>query len=340
MASNGERVYIHLYLTSMGRFFKFITIVFCVLNTGAGSAWALPSLAEMKNKFASGSTYSDKEFESMAMKMRQQAIESTRSPRVQTQPSLFGQGFNRYPWKRNIYTTIFWIGERPTSRNPVPNSTSSWDSHWYQNFGGYDNPSPSARHNFIPKAFTPKQNPFYCALPYNDITRGSTKSEARAAIPWFKDTFIRPGQSVLKGRWVAVHYNGRTCFVQWEDCGPFRTDHLGYVFGNERPRPNLNHGAGLDVSPAARDYLGLENGAYCDWKFVDASAVPDGPWKNYGTNNTFNLLRQGKSLKNADPNNAHHGSIPTPSPTVQPSQTSLHFKNHTVGARITPRLGI
>src|SRR6476620_1305897 len=27
----------------------------------------------------------------------------------------------RYPWKSNIVTTIFWIGEQPSDNNPVPN---------------------------------------------------------------------------------------------------------------------------------------------------------------------------------------------------------------------------
>lgn len=300
------------------------------------SAQALPSLSQMKEKLTGG-TYSEKEFEAAALKLRQQAIESTRTPRVETQAPQPGQGFNRYPWKRNIFTTIFWIGERPSAHNPVPNNKSTWDANWARNFGGYDNPNPLARSNFIPKGFIPKQNPFYCALPYNDITRGRTKLDASKMIPWFKETFVKPGQSILKGRWIAIHYNGRTCFAQWEDCGPFRTDHAGYVFGNERPRPNLNHGAGLDVSPAVRDYLKLERNEYCDWKFVEASAIPDGPWKNYGTNNTFWLLRQGKDLKIHDPNNSRKG-IALPH-FVSPSVTSTKFKSSPVGARITPHLG-
>jgi hypothetical protein len=32
---------------------------------------------------------------------------------------------------------------------------------------------------------------------------------------------------------------------------------LAYVFGDEGPSPNINHGAGIDVSPAVWDYLGL-----------------------------------------------------------------------------------
>jgi hypothetical protein len=33
----------------------------------------------------------------------------------------------RYPWKKEIVTTVFWIGEQATSNNPVPNRSSSWD---------------------------------------------------------------------------------------------------------------------------------------------------------------------------------------------------------------------
>ena len=76
-------------------------------------------------------------------------------------------------------------------------------------------------------------------------------------------------------------------YAQWEDAGPFRTDHWQYVFGNERPKANLNQGAGLDVSPAVRDYLGLQDTDVTDWKFVEFKDVPVGPWARYGDNNTF-----------------------------------------------------
>src|SRR2546430_3064613 len=33
----------------------------------------------------------------------------------------------RYPWKKEIVTTVFWIGEQPSGNNPVPNCSSSWD---------------------------------------------------------------------------------------------------------------------------------------------------------------------------------------------------------------------
>jgi hypothetical protein len=195
---------------------------------------------------------------------------------------------SRYPWKTRIVTTIFWIGEPVGGNNYTPNCASSWDSNWTRSYGGYDNPNPVARRNYLPVSFTPRQNPFYVALPYNDVTRGTTKPEARLVIPWFREAFRREGLSVCRDRWVAVRSRaGRVAYAQWSDCGPFRTDHWQYVFGMEKPRPNLNGGAGLDVSPAMRDYLGLQSTDVTDWKFIDARDVPSGPWLLYGDNNPF-----------------------------------------------------
>ena len=243
------------------------------------------------------------EFQRYAMSLRENAILKV-EPEVVVS-SNFRSGFNRFPWKKGIVTTVFWIGERPTANNPVPNYKSSWDARWAINFGGYDNPDPVARRNFIPKGFVPRQNPFYIALPYNDVTRGTTKPESRKAIPWFKQAFERPGKSVCKGRWIAVRFRNRIAYAQWEDCGPFRTDHWQYVFGNERPLPNLNQAAGLDVSPAVRDYLGMGNKDVTDWKFVEARDVPAGPWTKFGDNNTFVLQKRGADLFVVDRNNAY-----------------------------------
>ena len=243
------------------------------------------------------------DFQKAAMRLRENALLKL-EPQV-VAPTNFRSGFNRYPWKRGIVTTVFWVGERPTARNPVPNYKSSWDVRWAQNYGGLDNPDPSQRRNYIPAKFVPRQNPFYVALPYNDVTRGTTKPEARKAIPWFKQAFERPGKSVLKGRWVAIKRGNRIAYAQWEDCGPFRTDHWQYVFGNQRPLANLNQGAGLDVSPAVRDYLGMGGKDVCDWKFVEARDVPVGPWSKHGENNTFVLQRRGANLFMVDRNNAY-----------------------------------
>ena len=57
------------------------------------------------------------------------------------------------------------------------------------------------------------------------------------AAPWHS---VRcPQQAIgLQSKWVATRRGNRVCYAQWEDVGPFRTDHWQYVFGNERPRPN------------------------------------------------------------------------------------------------------
>jgi len=268
-------------------------------------------------KSSDSGNMTDADFQRIAMQIREKEIQQTRPPSVSI-PTSSVVGFGRYPWHRDIMTTIFWIGERPTARNPVPNNRSAWDSLWSYHYGGYDNPDPRWRRNFIPIGFTPRQNPFYCALPYCDVSRGNTKPEARRVIPWFRDCFVKPGKSVLKGRWIAIHHGGRTCFAQWEDCGPFRTDHWQYVFGKERPRPNLNRGAGLDIAPAVRDYLRMDKNDICDWKFVDSASVPDGPWKFYGDNNTFALMRKGFNLYEHDRNNAKRssGSYPAVHPVL------------------------
>ena len=185
-------------------------------------------------------------------------------------------------WKSNITTTVFWIGEKATVNNPVSNDKSAWDIDWVSRYGGYDNPNPGARTNFVPRRFQPGLNPFYIALPYNDVQNHHTRPEAATVIPWFKNSFVRDGQSVCKGRWIAVRHGNRVCYAQWEDVGPFASEHWKYVFGNERPSPNPNRDAGLDVSPAVRDYLGLQGLDTCDWKFVDSHQIPPGPWTKYG----------------------------------------------------------
>ena len=211
-------------------------------------------------------------------------------------PSRPRRAYTRYPWKLNIVTTVFWIGERPTVNNPTPNHMSSWDREWAINFGGYDDPDPSNRtDNYHPKGFVPGQNPFYIALPYNDVQSGTyrTKVEARQIIPWFHREFKQHGHTVLKGRWIAIRRAGKVCYGQWEDVGPFETDDWRYVFGDSRPRTTGNGGAGLDVSPAIRDYLDFNSGhAVVDWRFVDVQEVPDGPWKHFGANNDFVQLRE------------------------------------------------
>jgi hypothetical protein len=218
----------------------------------------------------------------------------------------------KYPWKTSIVTTTFWVGENAAQNNPVPNYASSWDPNWMQSYGGVDTPVRGERADFLPVAFTPQQNPFYVALPYNDVTSKGHKPEAARMIPWFKEAFQVPGKTVLKGRWVAIRFGNRVAYAQWEDCGPFRTDHAEYVFGNERPKPNLNKGAGLDVSPAVRDYLGMADTDVTDWRFVDFSEVPTGPWATHGENNTFVQQKRAEETRvaSAKTNESRQTSMP------------------------------
>ena len=225
--------------------------------------------------FAQSPYQSSADFARYAMKLRESALLRI-EPQVivpTTGRSWFFGG-PRFPWKTGIRTTIFWVGERPTVNNPTPNHASSWDPDWEGSFGGYDNPDPNARRNFFPVAFTPRQNPFYCALPFNDVTHGATKPESFQVIPWIKEAFEKPGKSVCRDRWIAIRHGNRIAYAQWSDCGPFRTDHWQYVFGNDIPKPNLNGGAGLDVSPAVRDYLALAPTDITDWRFVEFREVP------------------------------------------------------------------
>jgi hypothetical protein len=252
---------------------------------------------------------SSEEFARYAMKLREAALTAI-EPRVSI-PTTARTSSGVYRWRSDIRTTIFWCGENASVNNPVHNHSSSWDLNWAINFGGYDNPDASARtRDFRPQGFIPRLNPFYFALPYNDVTHGATKPEARQVIPWFTQYFVKEGQSVCKDRWIAIRNrrNGRIAYAQWSDCGPFRTDHWQYVFGDARPLPNLNGGAGLDVSPSVRDFLGLAPIDTTDWRFVELRDIPPGPWRTYGENNPFVLNARAQS------NPMVNASSPSPSP--------------------------
>jgi hypothetical protein len=232
------------------------------------------------------------DFARYAMKLREESILRLEPQVIVPTESNKNGVRSLYPWKLNIVTTVFWVGEQSGQNNPVHNFSSSWDLYWWKTYGGYDDPNATGRRRLpnggtIPAAFVPQQNPFYVALPYNDVSGGRHKAEARKVIPWFNSIFEQEGKSVCRDRWIVVRKGVRVCYAQWSDCGPFRTDHWQYVFGNERPAWNLNRGAGLDVSPAVRDYLGVANTDVVDWKFVEYADIPPGPWSQFGENNTF-----------------------------------------------------
>ncbi len=135
-----------------------------------------------------------------------QGVSANVSANIPRQESL-PLGSGKYPWKTRIVTTVFCLGGSTAANSTAQKHTSSCDRNWKESFGGYDNPDTAKRTGFIPAAFVPKLNPFYCALPYNDITKGGHKPEARAVVPWFKQAFVREGQSVCRDRWIAIRNN-------------------------------------------------------------------------------------------------------------------------------------
>lgn len=176
---------------------------------------------------------------------------------------------------RTVTATFFWVGEQPTADNAyIANVASAWDGHWQDHFGGVD--LGTDRCGYYPCSFTPQENPFYVALPYNDLTeQGQRKSSARR-IPWFAAE--QEKKSVLKNHWVEVRVSGRSCYGQWEDVGPFESDDVDYVFGTAEPKNQFNQKAGIDLSPAMRDCLGMKDNGLVEWQFVDDESVPAGPW--------------------------------------------------------------
>ena len=229
-----------------------------------------------------------------ALSISRQALSPSAAKSAQSEvhpytPGLPRTSYSKYPWKTDIVATVFWVGESSTENNPTHNHCSSWDTSWQSNFGGFDDPDPTKRApDYRPVNFVPRQNPFYVALPYNDVVNSSTtKEEASRIIPWFKQSYKQRGQSVCRDHWIAVKYGDRICYAQWSDCGPFLTDDAQYVFGSGRPSNTKNKGAGIDISPSVRDYLHFQPDGKCDWRFVDLHEVPDGPWRAYGSNNHF-----------------------------------------------------
>jgi hypothetical protein len=184
----------------------------------------------------------------------------------------------------NVSTTIFWVGEPAAADNGyIANDVSAWDECWQAHYGGVDD--PTNRSGYLPSAFTPAENPFYVALPYDDLDgNGAPKWNVADVVPWAKTTTIPPTDSAVKNHWVKIAHGGNTCYAQWEDVGPFKDNDFHYVFGPRKPRSRVNQRAGLDVSPAVRDCLGLTEGiSPTNWRFVDESEVPAGPWTSIVT---------------------------------------------------------
>jgi hypothetical protein len=206
-----------------------------------------------------------------------------------------------YPVHTRITATVFWVGEPVGNGSSENNALSAYDDLWQAHYGGYDDYSFVRSFPYFPR-FTPRENPFYLDLPYDDFTdNGAPRSNRAAAVPWARllapqlAAATRNGKpfSFMKNRWVrmwrVVGGKTRVCYGQVEDAGPYVYDDARYVFSrtDARPASHLAHNAGMDVSPAIRDCLafsGLNNDANkLSWQFVEAAAVPPGPWRRVVT---------------------------------------------------------
>ena len=182
-----------------------------------------------------------------------------------------------YPWKTGIITTMFYIGEGGSSISPTDNIASAWDEHWRSSNRGTD--TPNDRNGFAPADHAATVNPFYVALPFNDL---AFPDKARVWLPrgWSRRPINGKQISACKDRWVEIkNSRGDICFAQWEDVGPLTYDDAEYVFGGAKPRGLGGDRAGLDVSPAVYEYLGLsDRNRFTAWKFADESDVRPGAW--------------------------------------------------------------
>ena len=179
---------------------------------------------------------------------------------------------------KSVIATTYAVGEDAPGG---ARTSSAWDTKWQQHFGGIDTPGKRQNHDNWPASFTPKENPFYAALPYSEFSASGKVKKSAERIPWYdSDRPPAPGRSILKNGWIKVTFGSKEVYVQWEDAGPGGTDDVEYVFGDKPPK---HKAAGIGLSPAALFYLQAQNGDAVDWQFVEESQVAVGPWKNIVT---------------------------------------------------------
>jgi hypothetical protein len=164
--------------------------------------------------------------------------------------------------------------------------------------GGCSTERRRAANGYFPTRVKPLENPFYLDLPFDDVNDPIAFAERCIVIPWARSPgFVGKCRdrsfSYMKNHWVRIAGpNGKTCYGQVEDAGPSHDDlyhDAQYVFGarNARPVQGEFNDAGMDVSPALNGCLGFKeldgDSDRVSWRFVDAAAVPKGPWKRVVT---------------------------------------------------------
>jgi hypothetical protein len=211
----------------------------------------------------------------------------------------------RYPKHTGVIATTFWVGEIfDPDADDGSQMYSTYDDHWYRSYGGCDGviradvchtERRASSNGWFPRHMTPRQNPFYLDLPYDDLNDRVGYRDRGDVIPWahrkrYADDIDNPDVSLMKDRWVKISSRGHTCYGQIEDAGPGKYHDATYVFGRTDARPTSKryNNAGMDVSPALNGCLGFRelDGDHdrISWRFVDDADVPPGPWTRVVTN--------------------------------------------------------
>ena len=99
-----------------------------------------------------------------------------------------------YPLHTDIVATTFWVGEI-FDPNAADGSQvySTYDAQWEAHYGGCDGvpvgsdcrtERRTAANDYFPTAMSPRQNPFYLDLPFDDINDDAAFHQRGQVIPW------------------------------------------------------------------------------------------------------------------------------------------------------------
>jgi hypothetical protein len=211
---------------------------------------------------------------------------------------------NPYPWHTGIVATTFWVGEifDPNAEDGSQ-MLSTYDGKWFAHYGGCDGVSKNGScetekrvksNGYFPRHMTPKENPFYLDLPFDDLNNSAAFARRGDVIPWadsprYAKYVTSHSKSLMKNRWVQLKKGKHVCYGQIQDAGPGEYNDATYVFGtsNARPKNARYGGAGMDVSPALNGCLHFADldgdSDKVSWRFIPGSHVPDGPWREIVT---------------------------------------------------------
>jgi hypothetical protein len=93
-------------------------------------------LTPKPEQFQTSAYASGSDFAKHGAKLREQALLDL-EPQVLA-PRGSRPATEQFPWKTNVVTTVFWIGEPRSSENPKAHVQSAWDANWTANYGGVD----------------------------------------------------------------------------------------------------------------------------------------------------------------------------------------------------------